>query len=250
MKMIHLEWSVEQEVDFVYIVYFVIDMFGMGGLPQLPLHLHMFGSRGFVVYFVDVDFQLHFRRLLHRRYSTTSTTTPPLSSSTWSGMRGFLQPHLRRHVLGPRGFLAYLGNINIDLVDIDFRLRFQRLLHDVDRTPARGASSSTLSTLTSDFVSGIYHTDADWAVAQGASSSTSPTSTPASSSSTRTSSHALHRTRAFVTITGQEGLVASGQATSPRSMKSCPVIVTEGEEAANHHSTASKARPKQMEEKY
>jgi hypothetical protein len=96
------------------------------------------------------------------------------------------------------------------LVDIDFRLRFQRPLHDVDRTPARGASSSTLSTLAFDFVFGIYYTDADWAVAQGASSSTSPTSTPASSSSTRTPSHASHRTRAFVTITGQEGLVASG----------------------------------------
>jgi hypothetical protein len=113
-------------------------------------------------------------------------------------------------VFGSRGFLIYLGNINIDLVDIDFRLRFHRLLHDVDRTPARGASSSTLSTLTFDFVFGIYYTDADWVVAQGASLSTSPTSTPASFSSTRTSSHALHETRAFVTIIGQEGLVASG----------------------------------------
>jgi hypothetical protein len=64
-------------------------------------------------------------------------------------------------VFGSRGFLVYLGNINIDLVDIDCRLRFQRLLHDVDRTPARGASSSTLSTLTFDFVFGIYYTDAD-----------------------------------------------------------------------------------------
>jgi hypothetical protein len=96
------------------------------------------------------------------------------------------------------------------LVDIDFRLHFRRLLHDVDRTPARGASSSTLSILTFDFIFSIYYTDADWTVAQGASSSTSPTSTPASFSSTRTSSHALHRTRAFVTNTGQEGLVASG----------------------------------------
>jgi hypothetical protein len=28
--MIRLEWSVEQEVDFIYIVYFVTDRFGMG----------------------------------------------------------------------------------------------------------------------------------------------------------------------------------------------------------------------------
>jgi hypothetical protein len=108
-------------------------------------------------------------------------------------------------VFGSRGFLIYLGNINID-----FRLRFRRLLHGVDKTPARGASSSTLSALTFDFVFGIYYTDADWVVAQGASSSTSLTSTPASFSSTCTSPHAMHETRAFVTITGQEGLVASG----------------------------------------
>jgi hypothetical protein len=123
---------------------------------------------------------------------------------------GFLQPHLRRHVFGSRGFLVYLGNVNIDLVDIDFRLRLRRLLHGVDRTPAHGASSSTLSTSTFDFTFDIYYTDTNWAVAQGASSSTSPTPTPASFSSTRTSSRAPHRTRAFTTITGQEGLVASG----------------------------------------
>jgi hypothetical protein len=30
----------------------------------------------------------------------------------------------RRHVFGSRGFLVYLGNINIDLVDIDFPTSF------------------------------------------------------------------------------------------------------------------------------
>jgi hypothetical protein len=91
-----------------------------------------------------------------------------------------------------------------------FSFIFDVYFIDVNRTPARGASSSTLSTLTFDFVFGIYYTDADRAAAQGASSSTSPTSIPASFSSTRTSSHAMHETRAFVTTTGQEGLVASG----------------------------------------
>jgi hypothetical protein len=119
-------------------------------------------------------------------------------------MRGFFN-YIFVDMCSARGasFLVYLGNINID-----FRLRLRRLLHVVDRTPARGASSSTLSTSTFDFIFDVF-TDADWAVAQGASSSTSPTSTPASFSSTRTSSHAMHRTRAFVTITEQEGLVAS-----------------------------------------
>jgi hypothetical protein len=40
---------------------------------------------------------------------------------------GLLQLPLRRQVFGSRGFLVYLGNINIDLVDIDFRLRLRRL---------------------------------------------------------------------------------------------------------------------------
>jgi hypothetical protein len=40
-----------------------------------------------------------------------------------------LQLPLRRHVFGSRGFLIYLGNIDIDLVDIDFRLRLRHLLH-------------------------------------------------------------------------------------------------------------------------
>jgi hypothetical protein len=35
----------------------------------------------------------------------------------------------------------------------------------VDMCSARGASSSTLSASTFDFVFGIYYTDADWAVA-------------------------------------------------------------------------------------
>jgi hypothetical protein len=95
-------------------------------------------------------------------------------------------------VFGSRGFLVYLSNI--DLVDIDFRLRLRHLLHDVDRTPARGASLYTSSTSTFNFVFGVYYTDADWAMAQGVSSSTSPTSTPASFSSTCTSSHAMHGT--------------------------------------------------------
>jgi hypothetical protein len=126
-------------------------------------------------------------------------------------MRGFFN-YIFVDMYSARGvsFLVCLGNINIDLVDIDFRLRLRRLLHVVDRTPARGASSPTLSTSTFDFVFDIYYTDADWAVAQGASSSTSSTSTLASFSSTCTSSHAMCGTRAFVTITGQEGLVASG----------------------------------------
>jgi hypothetical protein len=106
-------------------------------------------------------------------------------------------------VFGSRGFVVYF-------VDVDFSFISDVYFIDVDRTPARGALSSTSSTSTFDFVFDVYYTNADWAVAQGASSSTSPTSTPASFSSTRTSSHAMHRTRAFVTITEQEGLVASG----------------------------------------
>jgi hypothetical protein len=91
-----------------------------------------------------------------------------------------LQLHLRRHAFGSRGFLVYLGNVNIDLVDIDFRLCLRRLLHGVDRTSAHGASPATLSTSTFDLTFGIYYIDANWAVAQGASPSTSPTPTPAS----------------------------------------------------------------------
>jgi hypothetical protein len=106
-------------------------------------------------------------------------------------------------VFGSRGFVVYF-------VDVDFSFISDVYFIDVDRTPARGALSSTSSTSTFDFVFDVYYTDADWVVSQGASSPTSPTSTPASFSSTRTSSHAMHRTRAFVTITEQEGLVASG----------------------------------------
>jgi hypothetical protein len=68
-------------------------------------------------------------------------------------------------VFGSRGFVVYLGNINFDLVDTDFRLRLQHLLHDVDRTLSHGASSSTSSTSTFNFVFGVYYIDADWAVA-------------------------------------------------------------------------------------
>jgi hypothetical protein len=64
-------------------------------------------------------------------------------------------------VFGSRGFLVYLGNINIDLVDIDFRHHLRRLLHNVDRISAHGASSSTSSTSTFDFVFSVYYTDAD-----------------------------------------------------------------------------------------
>jgi hypothetical protein len=42
-------------------------------------------------------------------------------------IEGLLQLPLRRHVFGSRGFLIYLGNINIDLVDIDARLHLRRL---------------------------------------------------------------------------------------------------------------------------
>jgi hypothetical protein len=93
-------------MDFVYIVYFVTDRFNSPNIQHEGLP-----------------------RVLHQRYSTTSTTTPPLSSSTWFGMRGFLN---------------YLF---------------------VDMCSARGASSftsatstSTWLTSTSDFVLGAYCT--------------------------------------------------------------------------------------------
>jgi hypothetical protein len=47
----------------------------------------VFGSRGFIIYFVDVDFQLCLQRLLHRR----------------------------RQDSGSRGFVIYLVNINFQL---------------------------------------------------------------------------------------------------------------------------------------
>jgi hypothetical protein len=143
--MIRLEWSVEQEVDFVYIVYFVTDNSAQGGFPNYL--------------FIDI--------CLARGASSCTSST------------------------------------------LIFSFIFDVYFIDVDRTPARGALSSTSSTSTFDFVFDVYYTDADWAVAQGASSSTSSTSTPASFSSTCTLSHAMLGTRAFATITGQEGLVAS-----------------------------------------
>jgi hypothetical protein len=65
--------------------------FGTRGLPQLPLRRHVFGSRGFVVYFVDIDFQLHLRRLLHRC----------------------------RLGCGSRGFIVYLIDVNSSFVFIN-----------------------------------------------------------------------------------------------------------------------------------
>jgi hypothetical protein len=100
--MIRHEWSVEQEsMDFVYIVYFVTDRFNSSNIQHEGLP-----------------------RVLHQRYSTTSTTTPPLLLSTWFGMRGFLN---------------YLFG---------------------DMCSARGASSftSATSTSTSDFILGAYCT--------------------------------------------------------------------------------------------
>jgi hypothetical protein len=73
---------------------FVVDMVRHEGLPQLPLHQHVSGSRGFVVYLVDIDFRLRLRHLLHRR----------------------------RQDSGLRGSVVYL-------VDIDFPLRLRCLLH-------------------------------------------------------------------------------------------------------------------------
>jgi hypothetical protein len=65
--------------------------------------------------------------------STSSTLFDYLNNYTTTFVvnmvrhEGLLQLPLRRHVFGSRGFLIYLGNINIDLVDIDFRLRLRRL---------------------------------------------------------------------------------------------------------------------------
>jgi hypothetical protein len=65
-------------------------------------------------------------------------------------------------VFGSRGFVVYLGNINFDLVDIDFRLRLPRLLHDVDRTPACEVSLSTSSASTFNLIFVVYFTDVDF----------------------------------------------------------------------------------------
>jgi hypothetical protein len=95
-------------------------MFGMGGLPQLPLHRHVFGSRGFVVYFVDVDFQLHFRRLLHQRRQ---------DSGSWGFVVYFVDInfrfrlrrllHRRRLACGSRGFIVYLTDVDSSIVFIN-----------------------------------------------------------------------------------------------------------------------------------
>jgi hypothetical protein len=85
----------------------------------------------YIVYFVTDRFNsmniyhevLH--QILHQRYSTTSPISPPLLSSTW---------------FGTRGFPNYLF-INMCL--------------------AQGASSSTSSMLTFNFVFGVYGTNVD-----------------------------------------------------------------------------------------
>jgi hypothetical protein len=80
----------------------------------------VFGSRGFVVYFVDVDFQLHLRRLLHRRRQ---------DPGSWGFVVYFVDinfrfrlrrlPHRRRLDCGSRDFIAYLIDVNSGFVFIN-----------------------------------------------------------------------------------------------------------------------------------
>jgi hypothetical protein len=173
--MIHLKWSIEQEsTDFI-----LSTSSPKGSTRRIS------STRGFLEYFINVirlPHQLHHHFVVDMvRHEGASPTT---SSSTCVRLEG----------LSPSTSLALIFSFIFDVYFID-----------VDRTPARGALSSTSSTPMFDFVFDVYYTDADWAVAQGASSSTSSTSTQASFSSTSTSSHAMRGTRAFVTITGQEG---------------------------------------------
>jgi hypothetical protein len=58
-----------------------------------------------------------------------------------------------------------------------FNFVFDVYFTNIDRPPARGASSSTSSTSNFNFLFGVYFTDIDKPVARGASSSTSSTST-------------------------------------------------------------------------
>jgi hypothetical protein len=112
----------------------------------------VFGSRGFVVYFVDIDFQLHLRRLLHRRRQ---------GSGSWGfvvyfvdiDFRFLLRRLLHRRRLGcsSRGFIVYLINVNSGFVFINTYFvacdaRDQGLRHN-HRT--RGASGIGMSGVTS-----------------------------------------------------------------------------------------------------
>jgi hypothetical protein len=114
--------------------------------------------------------------VLNRKWTSSilSTSSPTGSTRRISSKRGFLEyssilfDHLNnytttfvvdmvRHeglfnyifvdMYSARGasFLVYLGNINIDLVDIDFRLRLRRLLHVVDRLRCWGSWPSEAS---------------------------------------------------------------------------------------------------------
>jgi hypothetical protein len=88
-----------------FLVYLFVDMVRHKGLPPLPLRWH--GST----------------------QGAPSTT----SSSTRLGTRGFLD-YLFVDMCSARGASSSTTNINFDLVDIAFRLRLRRLLHDVNVT--------------------------------------------------------------------------------------------------------------------
>jgi hypothetical protein len=67
---------------------------------------------------------------------------------------GLPQLPLHRQVFGLRGFV-------VNIINVDFQLAFGVYFTDIDRPPAQGASLSTSSTSTFSFVFDIFFTDVD-----------------------------------------------------------------------------------------
>jgi hypothetical protein len=173
-----LEWGVEQEsMDFIYIVYFF----------TIGLARWISSTRGFLEYFINV-FRLSHQ--LHHHFAVDMVrnegASPTTSSSTCVRLEGLHRLRHRCRLSAPSSMSTSLTSIGLQLEGLHRLLRRRQL----SGSSSVSTSPSTSSTSTFDFFFIIYFIDVD-------SSFTL---------STGTSSHTVYNIRAFVTITGQEGL--------------------------------------------